>query len=387
MPAPAHRLSNIRPYPFATLGQRISEAEAAGHDVIRLDVGSPDQPPPDAVIQVLTEVAQRPDCHGYAGYRGTPEFRAAVADYYQRRFGVILDPATEVLPLLGSKEGIVNLSTAYVGSGDLALVSDVSYPSYTMGAHLNSADVFVMASPASNGYQPDFSTIPGGVRAKAKLLWVNFPNNPTGAVADIAFYQQAVDFCAANDILLASDNPYVEVTYDGYTAGSVLQADGAKAHAVELISFSKTYNMAGWRLGAIVGHADVLKNLLKVKSNLDTGHFHAVYQAGIKALTTPQSWIDWRNKLYQDRRDRIMAALPAIGLSGATPAGAMYVWAKVADGDGAAYAERAFTDAHVSIAPGTFYGPGGDAYVRFSLGTGDDLLDRALQRLKDWYGA
>jgi LL-diaminopimelate aminotransferase len=376
----------LRPYPFAVLGQRINEMKADGLDVVRLDMGSPDMPPPDAVIAALENSARHPDHHGYSGYRGTASFREAIAGYYARRFGVKIDPKTEVLPLMGSKEGLVNLAAAYLDSGDLALVNDVYYPSYVMSAHLVGADVCVMNSPAENGYLPELENVPAGIAARAKLLWVNYPNNPTGAVTDVDFYQRAVDFCAANDILLASDNPYVEITFDDYTAPSVLQAQGAKDHAVEFISFSKTYNMAGWRLGAAVGNAEILNNLLRVKSNLDSGHFIAVYDAAVTALETPQDWLDERNLIYQKRRDRILEALPEIGLRAEKPAGSMYVWAQVEQGDGADYAEEALVETNVSIAQGDFYGAGGANYVRFSLGTADHRLDEALHRLRAWHG-
>lgn len=385
MPQPAHRLKSLRPYPFAILSQRITELKASGLDVIRLDIGDPDMPPPEAVIAALEKSARQPNKHGYSGYKGTASFRAAVASYYQQRFGVKVNPDTEILPLLGSKEGIVNLATAYLDRGDLALVNDACYPSYIMGAHLNNADVYVMDAPASNNYLPLLAAVPAGIAARAKLLWVNYPNNPTGAVADLDFYQQVVDFCARHDILLASDNPYVEITFDGYKAPSVLQAKGALDHAVEFISFSKSYNMAGWRLGAAVGNAEALKTLLKVKSNLDTGHFAAIYDAGSVALTTEQSWLDQRNAIYQARRDRIMAALPAIGLSAHLPCGSMYVWARVNEGTGSDYTEAALTETGVSLAPGDFYGQGGSDYVRFSIGTSDAELDEALRRLKSWH--
>lgn len=367
------------------LNQRIRALQQAGKDVIRLDIGSPDMPPPPAVIDALCRSAQRPDRHGYAGYKGTADFREAVAAYYERRFGVTLNPETEVLPLLGSKEGIVNLALAYLGPGDAALVTDVAYPSYAAGAHLAGADVVYLPVSEESGYLPDFATIPAADASRAALLWLNYPNNPTGFTADLPFYQRAVDFCRANDIILASDNPYVDVTYDGYTAPSALEADGAKACVVEFMSFSKTNNMAGWRLGAAVGNAEVIRNLLVVKSNVDSGHFHSIYDAGIVALQTPQEWIDERNCVYQRRRDRILAALPQIGLSAPTPKGSLYVWARAEGGDGGAYAEAALEATSVVMAPGLIYGPAGKAHVRLSMGVADARLDEALERLKQWY--
>lgn len=383
---PAERLNRLPPYPFALLNQRVRELTAQGHDVISLDIGSPDMPPPPHVIEALHAASSRPNTHGYAGYKGTTGFREAVARYYERRFSVKIDPERNVLPLLGSKEGIVNLSLAYLDRGDFALVPDIGYPSYSMGAYLAGGDVCWFPLRVENDYRTDFSDIPPEAARTSKLLWVNFPCNPTGATVDGSFYQQAVNFCRQHGLLLASDNPYVEVTYDGYAAGSALQADGALECAIEFISFSKSYNMAGWRLGAAVGAETAIRNLLQVKSNIDSGHFHAIYEAGIAALDrTTQAWLDERNAVYRRRRDRILATLPHIGLEAKTPKGSLYVWAKVQNSSGADYAEQALLQAHVSIAPGSMYGPGGTNYVRFSFGTPDDRLEQALERLKKWY--
>lgn len=387
MPNPALRLSSLPPYPFALLNQRVRELNAQGYDVINFDMGSPDMPPPEFVVDALAESASMPSHHGYAGYRGTAEFRAAISDYYQRRFGLEIDPEREVLPLLGSKEGIVNLSLAYIDNGDVALVPDIGYPAYSMGTYLAGGDVHWL--PISEpDYLPQVDDIPSAVLERAKILWVNYPNNPTGAAADLPFYEKMVAFCLERDIILASDNPYVDVTYDGYVASSALAAEGARDCTVEFISFSKTYNMAGWRLGAAVGCANALKNLLQVKSNVDSGHFHAIYDAGIVAESsiTPE-WIEGRNAIYQRRRDMVLAALPEIGLQAHKPKGSLYVWARVEDPsmDGAQYAEQALLNAHVSVAPGEIYGPGGKQYIRISISTADERLAEGLERLKLWY--
>ena len=392
MPAPANRLNALPPYPLALLGARVREFVAQGHDVIGLDIGSPDMPPPDCVIDELDRSARDPGHHSYAGYKGTPAFRAAVAHYYQRRFGVTLDPETQVVPLLGSKEGLVNLSLAYLDHGDAALVPDVGYPSYAMGARLAGAEFHYLPVDAAGGYLPNLDAIPASDIANAKLLWVNYPNNPTGAVADADFYQRAVDFCNQHDLLLASDNPYVEVTYDGYVAGSALQAHDAQNCTIEFISFSKSYNMAGWRLGAAVGSAEAIKTLMQVKTNMDSGHFRPIYDAGVVALDqVSREWIDQRNAIYQRRRDRILATLPQIGLSAQPSKGSLYVWARVAEDDGFAdggsYAEAALVNAHVSVTPGQIYGPGGVNDVRISVGISDDRLETALDRLKSWYAS
>ncbi len=383
---PANRLKNLPPYVFAVIGQRIRQLSNEGIDIIRLDVGSPDQPPPPAAVETLTASAHDPEKHGYSGYQGTPTFRRAVARYYQRRFNVDLDPDHEVLPLIGSKEGIINLCLAYLNEGDTVLIPDVSYPSYSMGARLVGADIYWLPVNEANGYVPDLKAIPQDVAARAKILWVNYPNNPTGAVVEQSQYAEMVRFCQDNNILLASDNPYVEVTFDGFRAGSALQIDGAKSTTIEYMSFSKTYNMGGWRLGAAVGNAEVLKGLLQMKSNVDSGHFLGMYDAGITALdTTSEEWEVNRNQIYERRRDRILEVLPNIGLRAQKSKGSIYIWAKVEDGDAEAYIHGALNEAHVSIGPGAAYGPGGEGYVRISLGVHDDRLETALERLQAWY--
>jgi LL-diaminopimelate aminotransferase len=388
MPKPSQRLSNLPPYIFAVTGQRIQQMRASGQDVINLDIGSPDLPPPQPVIDELARSANQANHHGYSGYRGIPAFRQAVARYYEHRFGVVLDPEREVLPLIGSKEGIVNLCLAYLDRGDVALVPDVGYPSYSLGARLAGADIGWLSVADNNSYLPDVSEIPGDMAARAKLLWLNYPNNPTGAVADLNFYGNMVDYCRENDILLASDNPYVDVTYDDYIAPSVLQLPDARACSIEFMSFSKTYNMGGWRLGAAVGNAGALKILLQVKSNVDSGHFLPIYDAGIVALdyTSPE-WIKERNCVYQLRRDRILETLPLIGLEAQKSKGSLYVWARVLDGDGTSYSEEVLQKALVALTPGSAYGPGGEQYVRISLGVADERLQIALNRLKSWYAS
>jgi LL-diaminopimelate aminotransferase len=386
MPDRAARLNNLPVYFFAVIAQRIQVMQSQGIDVISLDIGSPDLPPPMAVVDALSNSAHKATTHGYSGYRGIPAFREAVARYYEKRFGVTLHPEKEVLPLIGSKEGIVNLSLAYLDRGDLALVPDISYPSYSMGARLAGADVSLLSMSAETHFLSDVTLVTNEVADRAKIFWVNYPNNPTGATADLDFYQNVVDWANKHDILLASDNPYVDVTFDGYKASSVLEARNAKDCTVEFMSFSKTFNMGGWRLGAAVGNADIIKTLLQVKSNVDSGHFRPIYDAGIVALeTTPRSWIDERNAVYQRRRDRILETLPSIGLEAQKPKGSLYIWGRVTNGDGDTYVNQALDQAHVAFAPGSAYGSGGMKYVRISLGISDDRLELALKRLQDWY--
>lgn len=386
MPVPSQRLQTLPPYAFAVIGQRIREMSQAGIDIIRIDIGNPDMPPADFVVDALHQSAQKADHHGYSGYSGTPTFRQAVARYYQKRFGVTLNPDTEVLPLLGSKEGLVNLALAYLDQGDVSLVPDVGYPSYAMGTRLAGADIYWVPMRPENGFLLDLDAIPEDVRERAKLLWINYPNNPTGAIASMTFLERVVRFCADNDILLVSDNPYVEITYDGYVAPSALEVVGSLDHTVEYMSFSKSHNMAGWRLGAAVGASKALKTLLQVKSNVDSGHFKAVYDAGIAALDhTSDEWMQERNLIYQNRRDMLMEALPDMGLEAVKSKATLYIWAKVKEMDATTYVEQALTDAHVSMAPGATYGPGGEDYVRISLSVPDERLKLAIERLKQWY--
>jgi len=382
----ATRLETLQPYFFAAIAQQLHQMRNSGIDVIALDIGSPDLPPPSRVVETLCKSASRPDTHGYTGYRGTPEFREAVARYYKRRFDVELNPDTEILPLLGSKEGIVNLSLAYLDRGDTSLIPDISYPSYSQGARLAGGDIQWLGVKEEDGYLPQLKDLQLDKSRNPRILWLNYPNNPTGAVASNVFYANAVAFCNDHDLVLASDNPYVDVTYDGFEAGSVLEIDDAKRCSIEFMSFSKTYNMGGWRLGAAVGNAEILKRLLQVKSNIDSGHFQSVYDAGVVALDeTTSDWIRERNNVYQRRRDLIMEVLQSIGLRASRPLGSLYIWAQTLDMDGSRYVQMALEGAQVAFAPGAAYGPGGEQFIRISLGIADNRLIEALDRLKHWY--
>lgn len=385
----ASRVKALPPYPFAVLGQRIKELNAnGGEPIIRMDVGSPDLPPPDFVIERLAEVAAQPNAHGYSGYRGTPAFRQAITNYYQKRFNVTVNPDKEVLPLIGSKEGIVNLALATVSEGDIVLLPSLAYPAYTMGTMLAGADIHEMPITADNGYFPVFEDIPTNILKRAKLMWLSYPNNPTGATVSFDKYVEAVQFCREHGILLGFDNPYLEIMYDGTNAApSIMQVDGAIDTVVEFTSLSKTYNMAGWRIGTMVGHPEIIDTLLLIKSNVDSGHFHAVYEAAALALKeTPQSWIDERNQRYEVRRDKIIEALPSMNLElEKIPGGTLYIWAKVPSGDDIDYHNRTLEGARVSITPGSFYGKDGKGYMRFSLGISDENLEKALSRLRNYW--
>ncbi|MEL7432623.1 MAG: aminotransferase class I/II-fold pyridoxal phosphate-dependent enzyme [Chloroflexota bacterium] len=386
MPSKAQRLENLPPYVFATISQQVREMQLRGIDIIRMDIGSPDLPPVDFVMDALDESARQPNAHGYSGYRGIPRFREAVARYYKNRFDVTLNPETQVLPLIGSKEGIVNLTFAYIDRDDVALIPAIGYPSYAMGTQLAGGTICYVPMPAESSFLLDMDAITSEQAKKAKLLWCNYPNNPTGAVADLAFYERVVAFCKEHDILLASDNPYCDVTYDGYQAPSALQVEGALDTTIEFMSMSKTFNMAGWRLGAAVGSAEAIKNLLHMKSNVDSGHFIAAYDAGIAAMDEiTDAWLAERNAIYQERRDIVMAGLADAGLEATTPRASLYIWARVQGMSAIDYVNSARDEAHVSIAPGAAYGPDGKDYVRISVTNTAERLQEGMQRLKTWY--
>ena len=388
MPQPSTRIQSLPVYVFAEIGANIRRLELTGADIIRLDIGNSDMPPDDSVIHALHEHATSPSNHGYSGYHGIPSFRGAIARFYKRRFGVELDAETEILPLIGTKEGIVNLTMAYISDGDIALVPDIGYPSYAMGMQLAGGSIeYIPMNPET--FLLDVSSIPSSILDQAKLMWVNYPNNPTGAVATQQFYSELLEVCRNHDILLASDNPYVDITFDGYQASSFLEVPHAKEHAVEFFSLSKTYNMAGWRIGAVVGNAEALRHLLKVKSNVDGGHFKAIYEAGAFALDTiSDEWIAKRNVIYQTRRDLLFDALPNIGLSAKLPKATLYIWAKIPSefgNDDVTFVNRVLGEAHVSLAPGSAYGPAGKGYVRLSVSISDSRLLEAITRLTKWY--
>jgi len=378
----ADRLKNLPPYVFADVEKRLAAQRASGVDVINLGIGSPDLPPPRAVIDALNRSASREDAHGYAGYYGTPQLRSAIAGYYARRFGVDLDPDTEILPLIGSKEGLVNMAMAFVDAGDLVLAPDPGYPAYRMGALLAEGDYYPLPLTAERGWLPDLSAVPSDVAARATLLWLNYPNNPTGAIATRAFLEEAVAFCREHGVVLCYDNPYCDVTYDGYVAPSVLEVDGAKDVSVEFNSLSKTYNMAGWRIGMAVGNAEALRALGTVKTNVDSGIFRPIQDAAAQALTTDRAWIEERNAIYQSRRDIILGWLPALGLTAEPPRGGLYVWAKVPEGtDCREFALSILERCGVWITPGTTFGQHGRDYLRISVCVPEARLREVGERL------
>jgi len=386
----AQRVVNVPPYVFAGLEKRLAELAAAGKDIIRLDIGSPDQPPSPQIIESLYESAKNPTHHGYEGFFGTPPMRRAIADYYLRRFDVQLDVKTEVLPLIGSKEGIFNLAWTYVDPGDVVLVPDPGYPTYTGGTLLAGGEVCRVPLDEKHGWLPDLHAIPQASLKRAKLLWLNYPNNPTTATASLEFFAQAVAFARRNDILLAHDNPYCDVCFDGYVAPSLLQVPGAKDVAVEFNSLSKSYNMGGWRVGMVVGNAEAIEALSRLKTNIDSSLFRAIQDAAVDALTGDQEWLSERNDVYAHRRDIVLKALPEVGMSADTPKSTIYVWAKIpsgytiANGNSADYCNQLLDKAGVSITPGPAFGQQGEGYVRISLGQKTERIAEAMERLRNF---
>lgn len=383
---PAHRISEVKPYFFADLEKTIANLDQTGMDIIRLDMGSPDLPPVDSIIESLVKFARRPDMHGYGKSGGTYELRSAFATYYQKRFGVELDPTNEVLGLIGSKEGIFNLSQVLANPGDLVLLPDPCYPVYRAGALISQAETFSMPLLAENDFLPDLDIIPGEIAKKAKLMWLNYPNNPTGAVAPYAFFEKVVAFAAEHQIVIAHDAPYVDVCYDNYIAPSILEVPGSKDVAVEFNSLSKTYNMAGWRVGVAVGNSEIVRLLRTYKSQLDSSHFTPIMLAAETALLDDQSWIHGRNKVYQRRRDIIVKTLEELGFGIEIPKASLYVWACLPEEweDSVAFCDTLLKETGVSITPGVVYGESGAGYVRISMVTPVERLIEAMLRLKEW---
>ena len=383
---PSKRLELIPPYLFAELERKIAAKRAAGVDVISLGIGDPDTPTYPAIVAAAQRAVADPSTHAYPSNRGRAEFRQAVAAFYQRRFGVGLDPDTEVMAAIGAKECIFNLNLAFLDPGDVALAADPGYPVYTGGPLLTGGEPVLMPLRPELGFAPDLEAIPSAALARAKLMFLNYPNNPTGAVVPPGLFEAAVELAAAADILVVHDNAYSETTYDGYVAPSFLATPGAKEVGVEVFSLSKGYNMTGWRCAAIVGNAEAIAAYWRLKSNIDSGLFEAVQLAGAAALG-PELDADVRamNAVYQRRRDLVCDALAAAGVRVTPPKGTIYIWAPVPEGfDGAAeYCEHVLERAGVVISPGGAYGPNGEGFFRISLTTPEDRLLEALQRLRE----
>jgi LL-diaminopimelate aminotransferase len=381
----SRRVQDLPPYLFAEISRKIASKRAAGADIISFAIGDPDLPTPPHIIDALVEAARDPANHRYPESEGMPDLRRAVAAWYEGRFGLSFDPETEVLALIGSKEGIGHVPLCFIDPGDVALVPDPGYPVYSIGTMFAGGRCHLLPLLEENDFLPDFSDIPRDAADAAKLLWLNYPNNPTAAVAGIEFFDEAVAFAREHDVAVCHDGPYSEVAFDGYRPVSFLQAEGARDVGIEFHSFSKTYNMTGWRIGMAVGNARMIDALRRVKSNLDSGIPQAIQRMAIAALHGPQDCIDEHNAVYERRRDRLVEALRSMGLRVRTPQASLYVWARVPPGfTSASFAERLLDDLSIVVTPGSGYGAAGEGYVRLSLTLVDARLEEALLRLTDW---
>jgi LL-diaminopimelate aminotransferase len=383
----AKRIEQLPPYLFAEISRKIAEKRAQGVDVISFGVGDPDLPTPAHIIDELVQAARDPANHRYPETDGLPELRNAIARWYEERFGVSLDSDREVLPVIGSKEGIGHVALCFIDPGDLALVPDPGYPVYGRGTFLAGGDCYFLPLTEENDFLPDLDAVPDGVARRAKVLWLNYPNNPTGAVAELEFFERAVAFARKHDLAVLHDGPYSEAAFDGYRPVSFLQAAGAREVGIEFHSFSKTYNMTGWRIGMAVGNAAMIDALMRVKSNLDSGIPQAIQRMAIAALEGPQDCIAEHNAVYQRRRDRLAAALTRIGLRVRPPRASLYLWARLPEGlTSVEFATRLLDETGVVVTPGVGYGPSGEGYVRLSLTVPDERLEEAVRRLEGWGG-
>lgn len=380
----AQRVQNLPPYLFAEIERQIATKRAAGVDIISLGIGDPDTPTPQNVVEAMVAGVRDPATHRYPSNQGTPAFRRSVAEHYRRRFGVVVDPETEVIPLLGAKEGIAHICAVLLDPADVCLAADPGYPVYTTGPLLVDARVVHLPLRPELGFQPDLDAIDPGVLAQAKMIFVSYPNNPTGAVIEDDFFARLVTFARAHDLVVVHDNAYADITYDGYVAPSFLETPGAMEVGVELLSLSKSYNMTGWRAGAVVGNREIVDAYWRLKTNIDSGMFAAVQQAAEAALNGPQDSVTALCQTYQRRRDLLVAALQRIGLQATAPKGTIYLWVPTPDGHtSASFTKLILDQADVIVTPGAAYGPSGEGYVRLSLTIADDLLDEAVRRIED----
>jgi LL-diaminopimelate aminotransferase len=382
---PSSRLDRLAPYLFAELERKVREKRGAGIDVISLGIGDPDMPTPEPVIEALAQAAHDPGTHQYPSNRGRPELREAFARFYERRFGVQLDPESEVIPAIGAKECVFNLNLAFLDPGTVALAADPGYPVYTGGPLLAGAEPALMPLVPELGFAPDLDAITPEDAARARLMYLNYPNNPTGAVAPDGLFERAVEFGREHDVLIVHDASYTETTFEGYVAPSFLETPGAREVGVEVFSLSKGWNMTGWRSAAIVGNAEALAAYWKLKTNIDSGQFEAVQLATVAALDAgPPAEM---TEIYKRRRDLVCDALEAIDVEVPRPKGTIYVWAPVPEGHtSASYCELVLEESAVVVSPGGSYGPNGEGFFRISLTVPDERLAEAMERLRSSLG-
>ena len=377
----ADRIKNLPPYLFAAIDKAKQEARARGVDVIDLSVGDPDLPTPAHIVEALRQAAEDTSNHQYPSYEGKLTFRTAVADWYKRTFNVDLDPRNEVLTLIGSKEGIAHAPLAFINPGDVALIPDPAYPVYRTATAFAGGEPVIMPLLKENKFLPDLEAIPVEVARRAKIMFLNYPNNPIGATADRSFFRELIDFAREYNIIVMHDNPYSEIYYDGHRSLSLLEIDGAKDVAVEFHSLSKTYNMTGWRIGSVVGNSEVVAGIGKIKSNIDSGTFGAVQDAGIAALRSPDRVVDDIRKIYQHRIEILYQALRDLGLELEKPRATLYLWAWVG-GSSIQYAERLLEKTGIVATPGLGFGKYGEGYIRFSITQQTKRIEEAVVRLE-----
>jgi LL-diaminopimelate aminotransferase len=381
---PSRRLEGMPAYMFAELERRIADKRAAGVDVISLGIGDPDQPTYPHIVKAMQEAVADPSTHTYPSNRGRDEFRQAFSRFYERRFGVEIDPETEVIPAIGAKECIYNLCFAFLDPGDVALASDPGYPVYTGGPILAGARAELLPLLPELSFTPELSAVPADLAANSRLMFLNYPNNPTGAVVPEGFFELAVAFARENEVLVVHDNAYSETTFDGYVAPSFLSTPGAKEVGVEVFSLSKGFNMTGWRCAAIVGNAEAISSYWRLKTNIDSGLFDAVQLAAVAALEGPSGPLERMNETYARRRDLVIETLRDIGVDVTPPKGTIYVWAPVPEGHtSTSFCELVLEEAAVVVSPGSMYGPSGEGFFRISLTTPDDRLSEALERTRE----
>jgi LL-diaminopimelate aminotransferase len=378
----SERLERIPPYLFAELERKIAAKREQGVDVISLGIGDPDTPTAGPIVAALATAAGDPGTHQYPSNRGRAELRTAVARFYERRFGVELDPATEIVPALGAKECIFNLNLAFLDPGTVALASDPGYPVYTGGPVLAGAEPVLLPLLSDEGFAPDFASVSAADWERARLMFLNYPNNPTGAVAPGGVFERAVELGREHDVLVVHDASYTETTFDGYVAPSFLETPGAREVGVEVFSLSKGWSMTGWRTAAIVGNAEAIESYWRLKSNIDSGMFDAVQLAAATALDHPEIPRE-TSAIYERRRDLVCDALAAIGVDVTPPKGTIYIWAPVPDGHtSATYCELVLEESGVVLSPGGAYGPNGEGFFRISLTVPDERLSEAVERLR-----
>jgi LL-diaminopimelate aminotransferase len=379
----AKKLQSLPPYLFLEIDKAKRRARAEGRDIIDLGIGDPDQPTPAYIIEKLYQAAREPANHRYALDQGMPALRQAIANWYKNRFNVRLDPETEILPLIGSKEGLAHFPLAFLNEGDYALVPDPCYPPYKGGTILAGGKPYLMPLLEANAFQPDLKKIPQNIRKKAKLMYVNYPNNPTGATAEMGFYREALNFAEKNKLIVISDLAYSEMSYDGYKAASFLEVPGARESAIEFHSLSKTYNMTGWRVGWACGNANLVSALAKIKSNIDSGIFSAIQLAGVAALEGPKEDIVNMCRLYQGRRDILINGLKSLGWQAKPPKATFYVWINVPQKtDSIKFSALLLEKANIVVTPGVGFGKYGEGYIRMALTVSEERIREAIERLK-----